>query len=316
MTNVGENVVVAHDRVVPKSIAHPNLFQPPAVEPHVSLALAGQGDPVPDTAAPVLRQSPEQSAADADFAADNAPTAPLRILITRRTERDRIIAAQYLLASLGYLKPQNFTGRLGAETTDAIKAFEKANGLKQTGAFSEEIAKALYRVSGKTEPPEGHLFVRQDFRRVFDLPVGIGDPKRTLGTHVFTAMPSQPGKTETPWVGISLEGDDPVSVLDRIEIPNEARREIAAQLTSGSSLIIAETSVNSAILREGDDFIVWNNDVRLAAVPDTRQSRQAKIKKAKTKQVKAATVGKRRAAAKRRSRSPGFFGGFWSFRRW
>ncbi len=316
MTNVGENVVVAHDRVAPKPIAHPNLFQPAGAEPQVSLALASQGDLVPDAGAQVLRQGPDQSAADADIAGDDAPTAPLRILVTRRTERDRIIAVQYVLASLGYLKPQNFTGRLGAETTAAIKAFQKANNLKQTGAFSEDLAKAVYRVSGKAKPPEGHLFVRQDFRRVFDLPVAIRNPAQKLGTHVFTAMTSPPGRAETAWLGISLEGDDSVSVLDRIEIPDEVRREISAQLTPGSSLIIAETSVNSAILREGDDFIVWNTDVRLAAVPDTRQSKQVKIKKARTKQAKAATAGKRRGYAKSRSHPPRAYGGFWPFRRW
>jgi uncharacterized protein YjbI with pentapeptide repeats/lipoprotein-anchoring transpeptidase ErfK/SrfK/peptidoglycan hydrolase-like protein with peptidoglycan-binding domain len=315
MTNVGENVVVAHDRVVPTPIAHPNLFQPPRAEPHVSLALADQENLLPDAGTQLVPQSPDRSAAGADSAGDDAPTAPLRILITRRTERDRIIAVQYALASLGYLKPQNFTGRLGPETTAAITAFQKANRLKQTGAFSEDLAKAVYRVSGKAEPPEGHLFVRKNFRAVFDVPVAIRDPAQKLGTHVFTAMTSPPGRAGTQWLGISLEGDDSVGVLDRIEIPDEVRREISAQLTPGASLIIAETSVNSAILREGDDFIVWNNDVRLA-VADTRQSKQVKIKKARTKQAKAATVGKRRASTTRRSRPSGLFGGFWSFRRW
>ena len=32
MTNVGENVVVAQNRVVPKPVEHPNLFQPAAAE--------------------------------------------------------------------------------------------------------------------------------------------------------------------------------------------------------------------------------------------------------------------------------------------
>jgi peptidoglycan hydrolase-like protein with peptidoglycan-binding domain len=261
----------------------------------------------------MVRQSPDRSAA---VAGDDAPAAPLRILITRRTERDRIIAVQYQLASLGYLKPQNFTGRLGAETAAAITAFQKANKLKQTGAFTNDLAKEVYRVSGKAEPPEGHLFVRKDFRHVLDRPVGIGNPAQKLGTHVFTSMTSPPGGAETTWMGISLEGDDSSSALDRIEIPDEVRREISAQLTPGSSLIVAETSVNSAILREGDDFIVWNNDARLAAVASPRQSKQVTVKKVTRKPAKAATAGKRRAPVVRRSHPSGFLGGFWSFRRW
>ncbi len=313
MTNVGENVVVAYDRVAPRPIVHRNLFQPTGAEPQVSLALADQGDVEQDVGAVLSRHSPAPSEPDAYLAADDVPAAPLRILITRRTERDRIIAVQYLLASLGYLKPQNFTGRIGDETIAAIKAFQKANGLKQTGAFSQDLAKAVYRLSGKAEPPENHLFVRQDFRPVFDLPVAIRNPGQILGTHVFTAMTFLPGNAGSPWMGVSLDGDDSASVLDRIEIPDEIRREISARLTPGSSLIVAETSVNSAILREGDDFIVLSNDVRLAAAPPTRQTKQVKLKKAKTKQVKAATVG---TPAKRRSNSPGLYGGFWPFRRW
>ncbi|MGD9501650.1 MAG: pentapeptide repeat-containing protein, partial [Methyloceanibacter sp.] len=154
MTNVGENVVVAQGKVVPKPLDHPNLFQPASAEPQVSLALATQGELATD-AATVQLQDQEQSGADA--ASDETPGAPLRILITRRTERDRIIAVQYLLASLGHLKPQNFTGRIGAETIAAIKAFQKANGLRATGAYTSDLVKEVYLAAGKAEPPPGHL---------------------------------------------------------------------------------------------------------------------------------------------------------------
>ena len=303
MTNVGENVVVANERVVPKAIEHPKLFQP--ASPQVSLALADQ-----------------EVAVDADTVADDVPGAPLRILITRRTERDRIIAVQYLLASLGYLKPQNFTGRVGPETIAAIKAFQKANALNATGAFSEDLAKAVYRVAGRAEPPAGHLYVRQDFNRAFDAPIAFRNPEQTLGTHIFTAMTPARGNAKTPWMAVSLEGGDASSVLDRIEIPDEVREQISARLVPDSSLIIAETSVNSAILREGDDFIVWTSDApAVAAVTRQSETRQAKVKKARANQAKSALVGRPSAQASRRSvkrhaQPPGSYGGFWSFRRW
>ncbi len=318
MTSVGENVVVAQDRVVPQPVEHPNLFQPAFPDTQVSLALAAQDKRATDAGTVPLLQDPEQGGADA--ASDDPPGAPLRILITRRTERDRIIAVQYLLASLGHLELQNFTGRIGAETIGAIKAFQKANGLQETGAYSSELAKAVYLAAGKTEPPPAHLYVRQDYRRLFDMPVTLRNPERTLGTHVFTAMISPPGKTKMPWMAVSLDGDNSASVLDRIEIPDEARREISAQLAPGSSLIIAETSVNSALLREGEDFIVWTNDAPsvIAASP---KARQTKAKKATANRAKAFLVGKPKGQTsqrtiKRRARPPEFYGGFWSFRRW
>ena len=165
-----------------------------------------------------------------------------------------------------------------------------------------------------------HLYVRQDFRSLFDMPVALRHPERPLGTHLFTAMTASPGKTATPWIGLSLEGDDSTSVLDRIEIPDEARREISAQLTPGSSLIIAETSVNSALLREGDDFIVWTKDTPpVAAAP--AETRQAKAKAKKANRPKPYSLGRPKAPApqrtiKRRPEPPSSFGGFWGFRRW
>lgn len=319
MTDVGENVVVAQDRVVPKPLDHANLFQPASAEPHVSLALAAQAERASDAEpVPSLRVAER---AGADAASDDPPGAPLRMLITRRTERDRIIAVQYLLASLGYLKPQKFTGRVGAETIAAIKAFQKANGLQETGAFSSDLVKAVYLAAGKAEPPPGHLYVRQDFRGLFDMPVALRDPERALGTHVFTAMTPPPGDAKIPWMALSLDGGDPASALDRIEIPDEARREISAQLAPGSSLIIAETSVSSALLREGDDFIVWTSDAPpvVAAPPEMRQ---AKVRKAPANHDnKAYLLGKPKAPApqksvKRRAQPPEFNGGFFSFRRW
>ena len=313
MTNIGENVVVAQNRVVPTPVEHPNLFQPASAEPQVSLALAAHDELATDAGTVPPLQDPEPAGLDA--VSNDPPSAPLRILITRRTERDRIIAVQYLLASLGYLKLQNFTGRIGDETIGAIKAFQKANGLRGTGAYSSELARQVYLAAGKSEPPPAHLYVRQDFRSVFDMPVALRNPERPLGTHLFTAMTAPPGKTKTPWMGLSLEGDDSTSVLDRIEIPDEARRAISAQLTPGSSLIIAETSVNSALLREGDDFIVWTKDAPpKAASPETRQ---AKAKKAN--RAKALLLGRSKAQApqrtiKRRAEPQGF--GFFGFRRW
>ena len=186
--------------------------------------------------------------------------APLRILVTRRTDRDRIISVQYLLSWLGYVAPQKFSGRLGKATVTAIKAFQKENGLPETGAFTADLAKKVYEVAGKDEPPDAHLFVRQNFKAVFDTPVAIRDPDRMLGMHVFTAT-FAPGERNARWMAISLEGDA-IASLDRIEIPGDIRQSIADKLTSGSSLIISDESKYSAILPEGGDFIVLAKSTR------------------------------------------------------
>ena len=194
-------------------------------------------------------------------AAEPRSTAPLRILVTRRTKTDRIIGVQRLLSELGHLEAQKFDGTLGRPTVVAIKAFQKANGLPETGAFTDELATKVYAVAGKGEPPAGHLFVRQEFGRVFDAPVSFKDPEKPLGTHLFTALKFAPGDTKARWIAISVQGDDPAEALTRLEIPENVRRDISERLTPGSSLIVGDVAINSANLPKGADFLVWAKDM-------------------------------------------------------
>jgi uncharacterized protein YjbI with pentapeptide repeats/lipoprotein-anchoring transpeptidase ErfK/SrfK/peptidoglycan hydrolase-like protein with peptidoglycan-binding domain len=297
MTSVGENVVVTKSRAVPKRIEHPNLF-PPAANSQLAMAADGASlhrvsDAV-DVAAAGASGSEDHGAA---FRSD----APLRILVTRRTAHDRVIAIQYLLADLGYLPHQNFTGNIGAATRSAIRAFQKAGGLPETGAFTEELVKDVYRAAGKTEPPEGHLFVRQGFKRVFDLPVAFHDPNVSLGTHVFTVTQRDGAETGPEWMAVSLEGGDAARALDRIDIPDDVRRTIAPRLTPGSTLIIADKSEYSAILPEGDDYLISSGEQTNTADAKVEQASLApataepvKPKRAKPRTARATPVAKPR----------------------
>ncbi len=242
----------------------PEVVAPPAVKavavtPQANLAVASA---TVDAAPPsiVATKLGAGAKAAAILAAEPRSTAPLRILVTRRTQRDRIIGVQEILSDMGYLPMLDFDGTLGKPTATAIKAFQKANGLPETGAFTDELVKKIYEVAGKGEPPAGHLFVRQEFGRVFDAPVSFRDPETPLGTHLYTALNFAPGETSARWVTVSLQGDDGSSALDRLEIPKDLRQKISERLTPGSSLIIGDTALNSATLPKGADFLVWAKD--------------------------------------------------------
>jgi peptidoglycan hydrolase-like protein with peptidoglycan-binding domain len=189
-------------------------------------------------------------------AAEPRSTAPLRILVTRRTQRDRVIGVQRILSDLGYLEPQDFDGTLGKATATAIKAFQKANNMPESGAFTDDLVKKVYEIAGKGEPPVGHIFVRQEFSRVFDAPVGLTNPDEPLGTHVYTVMNFAPGDTKARWMAVTVQGGSPEEALDRIQIPDDIRQRISERLTPGSTLIIGDTSINSATLPKGGDFVV------------------------------------------------------------
>ena len=304
ITTGGENVIVTGDRPVPKLVDSPALFQPSDPGDTKEQTNAIEASAANDLALPLSENAEDASpgstggvtgefvTAEAESnAIDTRSVAPLRILVTRRTERDRIISVQYLLSSMGYLAPQKFSGRLGDATVTAIKAFQKANGTPETGAFTPDLAKKVYEVAGREEPPVGHLFVRQDFKPVFDTPVVIRNPENVLGMHVFTALFAS-DDLNARWMAISLEGEDALSALDRIEIPNDIRQSIEDKLTPGSSLIISDEGKDSAIIPDGGDFIVLAKSTpALAETP-----------KPKPKHV---TIGKRKPSIARRWKRTG-----------
>jgi lipoprotein-anchoring transpeptidase ErfK/SrfK/peptidoglycan hydrolase-like protein with peptidoglycan-binding domain len=261
ITEVGANVVVAGHMPEPGMIEHPVLFQPAAAQP------------------------------DATASDEEAPP-PLRMLVTRRNDRDKLISVQERLAELGYLAPQKFTGRRGGATNAAIKEFQKANGLPATGEITDDLVKSVHEAAGKPAPPEGHLFVRRGFKRLFDVPVSVSNPAAPFGTFAFTAMHFAPGDAKASWAAMTVEGGDASAALDRIEIPVEARERISELLTPGATFIIAETSKHSAILPEGDDFIISATEV---------PSSGPKIAAASPAPSNLKRVKKSRAAVKRRT---------------
>jgi len=264
------------------------LAQPAAEPVLVSLSILGLNDhpPLPPEKPSVMAAKlVAGTAAAAVEAAEPRSTEPLRILVTRRTKRDSLRDAQYILSSLGYLEPQDFDGTFGTLTARAIKAFQAANDMPETGAFTEDLEKKLYAVAGKEEPPQGHLFVRQKFASVFDTPVSFRNPDESLGTHVFTVMHFAKGDTKAQWMGINLKAeDDPTAVLDRIEIPDDVRQNISERLTPGSSLIVADTAINTATLPKGADFLVWDTSKpakveRASVTPQPRKKRRASTRR-------------------------------------
>jgi hypothetical protein len=181
-----------------------------------------------------------------------------------------------------------------------------------TGAFTDELVSQIYRAAGKTEPPEGHLFVRQRFNRVFDLPISFRDPGVSLGTHVFTVVKRGGDAAKPEWMALSLEGGDAASALDRIDIPDAVRRSISPRLTPGSTLIVADKSAYSAILPEGDDFLVSTEE---EAKAEDAKVEQASAGRDEVTPVKAKLLKPRAARAAQVAKPRSYGGGRREIRR-
>jgi lipoprotein-anchoring transpeptidase ErfK/SrfK len=156
--------------------------------------------------------------------------------------------------------------------------------------------------AAKAEPPrrpgqiavfvsrkDSKLYVRENFKPQFDVPITIAPSDRPLGTHVFTAEADKNDPNLLRWSVVSLpvtarnaartDTDDrtarrrkvagaaeakalptpnsPAEALDRITIAPEAMARIAEVLTTGSSIVVSDHGVNQGgETGEGTDFIV------------------------------------------------------------
>jgi peptidoglycan hydrolase-like protein with peptidoglycan-binding domain len=199
---------------------------------------------------------------------------PIRMLITRRGEREITHDVQTLLNALGYAAGIA-DGYLGAQTLEAIKAFQTAEKLGIDGRMTQAFVEALYAKAGQGKPPNGQLLVRRSFEPLFETPVVIAQPEIALGTHFLQFQDIDTSSGTGEWfamtldnalpgpmkkrLGISLEEDAMAfnavqRTMGRITIPDDARQRISQLLTEGSSLTISDLGQGQET-GDGTDFV-------------------------------------------------------------
>lgn len=276
ISKLGMRVVVARPELTPQEISHAKLFNP-APKPidnsprtsdvldvlRPSLDTTGQGIVRLVEAEPIASGSPVATdapgvAAGADTAtgvaspqiAPATPAAPAEPPAAATTEPARPA-----------INPDEL--RLPRPAPPRIRAAEPAKLNGQVAVF----------ISGK----EKRIFVRHAFIPIFDMPIEIANPGKSLGTHTFTALEVVDGGARMRWNAISMpltpghsaappakkgatnqqaqpprmtkslrgavvtsESSNAAEALDRVAIPQEAIDRIAELLTPGSSLIITD----------------------------------------------------------------------------
>lgn len=208
--------------------------------------------------------------------AQTPEAAPLRILITRRGEREQVADVQEMLNDLGF-DAGSHDGFVGPMTRSAVEGFKRWKGLEAKGFLTEEFLTALYATSGKPKAPAGQLMIRQGFKPVLSVPVGIKDPETALGTHLFTATAFDRAEGTAGWQALTLPNRLPEAMMkrlgitnsdagftttetaaqqafDRIEISADLRDRIETMLTSGSSITINDQGIGQDT-GDGTDFI-------------------------------------------------------------
>jgi hypothetical protein len=252
-TAIGVDVVIAQGAARLAAIDDPALFQP--LRPKL-ISTAEPAAPMTINDIRVVSWIDFANAGAAYAEIKEPSDSPLRILITRRTGRERMFDIQRMLAELGH-DPGEIDGWLGPDTARAIKAFQTAASLPPTGSTNDELITALYKAVGR-EPLQGHLYVRQDYETLFDAPVVLKDPEAPLGTHFYAAAFFPEDATQVAWQAITVGAEteiNPTEALKRVEIPDELRDRVSAALTPGSTLIISDEGVGRET-GKGTDFIV------------------------------------------------------------
>ena len=214
-----------------------------------------------------------------------------RVIITRKEVAPVDIAAPALLTSAP--KPaapiaDDDPGRgLGAsiavKTAAADVASSTSDGASLEGQpDAGEQAGLVHPISIFVSRKTQNLSVRQGFAPLFETPIRIDQADTPIGTHVFTAMATEPSAMRWTLVSIpddargeprkeerkaSLQAaakgaggaDNAVeqvnAVLGRVHIPSNVYDRIAALLTPGSSLIISDDAVSNETGSD-TDFIV------------------------------------------------------------
>jgi hypothetical protein len=183
---------------------------------------------------------------------------------------------------------------------------EKPETVATTPAVAPDVKKDTARLPGaekavaaKPEPPrrpgliavfvsrkDSKLYVRENFKPQFSVPVTIAPGDRPLGTHVFTAETDKNDPNLLRWSVVSLpvtarnaariDDEDrsarrrapaeakllpvpnsPAEALDRITIPQDTMTRIAEVLTTGSSIVVSDHGISQGgETGEGTDFIV------------------------------------------------------------
>jgi lipoprotein-anchoring transpeptidase ErfK/SrfK len=182
-----------------------------------------------------------------------------------------------------------------AKPVDPAKAVSEAPAAKDPSRLpGQEKAKPELKREGQVavfiSRKDGKIYVRQNFKPVFEAPVVIAPSEKLLGTHVFTAEVDKSDTNLLRWSAVSLPvtarnaqkiDDDarpsrrrkgvvtapaetkavpapntPAEALDRITIPPDVMATIAEALTTGGSIVVSDQGINQGETGEGTDFIV------------------------------------------------------------
>jgi peptidoglycan hydrolase-like protein with peptidoglycan-binding domain len=281
ITKRGFHVVISDREVAPHAMQTADLFKPRYPRPEADLLSDADFRPTisADNSVEVAMAETLPKLGAKAIAALPKQEAPLKILITRASDKDRAITVQAMLDKLGY-DVGAVDGIVGSKMRASIKAYQELHGQAPTGEMTPEFQRSIYKVMNR-KLPTGWLYVRRNFQPVFDAPVEIANPEMALGTHFLQAVRVNPAQNSAEWFGVTLDNyinpktakrlgivsepdalapDAAEQALARVTIPKDLRDRIETMLGNGSSITITDIGTESET-GQGTDFITITKKV-------------------------------------------------------
>ncbi|MEM6665843.1 MAG: L,D-transpeptidase family protein [Pseudomonadota bacterium] len=264
-TGIGGHVIVTRGVAAPFAISHKALPQPiPEPSLLASIDNGTMSDAIDDAkllkASLTITAVPDEEKAQ-EKARKRKNARPARMIIQRRSGRSLTREVQTVLTILGQT-PGPIDGAMGPQTRRAIRAFQESEGLEATGKATLSLLDRMTDAAQMERTPSAHLYVRQNFRNVYNAPVHLDDPDAALGSHVFTAIDAERDSDGTvkgfDWMGVSADtsGLSAHDALDRITLPDTVRKGLEPYLDVGASLIVTDRGMSRNNTGLGTDFVV------------------------------------------------------------
>jgi lipoprotein-anchoring transpeptidase ErfK/SrfK len=239
----------------------------------------------------IRKAETDLAAAEAKVAdIDKRAAAPAPATAAAPTDPAQSIEAQKSAAQAELARARTALDEARArEAAKTPAAFAAVEAWKRTAAAASDASDLVdqaerrrAQVSVFISRKEGRIFIRQDWKEVWEGPVTFRDPDRPLGTHIFTAVDTVADGSAVKWTAITVPAESqppkeaaargkdkqPVpaqpdgrapetaaGALDRVELPEGARERIAELLWTGGSLIVSDQP-RSYEMGEYTDFIV------------------------------------------------------------
>ena len=279
MTKRGFHVVISDREVAPHAMQTADLFKPRYPKPSPDLMSDVELRPaiLSETSVEVAMNETLPKLGAVAVAALPKEEAPVKILITRATDKSKALTVQHMLTRLGY-DVGDHDGVFGTKMRAAIKAYQVIHSQKPTGEMTPRFLASIYKVMNQKQPT-GWIYVRRNFQPLFDAPIEIANPDVALGTHFIQAVHVNAAQNSVDWFGVTLDNyinsktakrlgitsfpdaqaiDAAEQAFARASIPDDLREKIETMLGNGSSITITDTGTESKTT-DGTDFITVTN---------------------------------------------------------